>query len=136
MTDERVAPSLPSPARRRLPVVLVVLWPAVAQALVVAAFGESMLLWDEFVYVEPLRAIGEGRPWLHWIWHQHNEHRIVWTKLLLFAHAGVSRWNPVVEMYASALMMGVISWGIWRLYQDSGPTSSRWRCSSPASPST
>jgi hypothetical protein len=120
MTDGRVAPSRPSPARRRLPVVLVVLWPAVAQALVVAAFGESMLLWDEFVYVEPLRAIGEGRPWLHWIWHQHNEHRIVWTKLLLFAHAGVSRWNPVVEMYASALMMGVISWGIWRLYQDSG----------------
>jgi hypothetical protein len=107
--------------RRRLYVLLLVLLPAVLQAAIVAAFGSRMLLWDEFVYVPAFRQIGEGKPWLHWIWQQHNEHRIVWTKLVLFAHAGLSGWNPVVEMYVSALLTALIAWGIWKLYCAAGP---------------
>ena len=91
------------------------------QAAIVAAFGSRMFLWDEFVYVPAFRQIGEGKPWLHWIWQQHNEHRIVWTKLLLFAHAGFSGWNPIVDMYVSALLTALIAWGIWKLYRAAGP---------------
>jgi hypothetical protein len=83
-----------------------VLLPAVLQAAIVTAFGSRMFLWDEFVYVPAFEQIGEGRPWLHWIWQQHNEHRIVWTKLLFFAHAGWSGWNPIVDMYVSAAADG------------------------------
>lgn len=100
---------------------MLVFLPAVLQAAVVAAFGTRMLLWDEFVYVDAFREIGEGRPWLHWIWQQHNEHRIVWTKLLFFAHAPFSGWNPLVDMYASALLTALIAWGIWKLYRAAGP---------------
>jgi hypothetical protein len=71
--------------------------------------------------VAAFREIGDGKPWLHWIWQQHNEHRIVWTKLLFFAHAGLSGWNPLVEMYASALLTALIAWGIWKLYRAAGP---------------
>jgi hypothetical protein len=108
-------------APRRLHVLLLVLLPAVLQAAIVAAFGSRMFLWDEFVYVPAFRQIGEGKPWLYWIWQQHNEHRIVWTKLLFFAHAGLSGWNPVVEMYVSALLTALIAWGIWKLYRAAGP---------------
>lgn len=117
MTDDVSAAAPP----RRLHVLLLVLLPAVLQAAIVAAFGSRMLLWDEIVYGRAFREIGEGKPWLHWIWHQHNEHRIVWTKLLIFAHAGFSGWNPLVDMYASALLTALVAWGIWKLYRATGP---------------
>src|SRR5262245_45564971 len=116
MTGDAIDPIPP----RRLHVLLLVLLPAVLQASIVTAFGSRMLLWDEFVYVPALQQIGEGKPWVHWIWQQHNEHRIVWTKLLLFAHAGLSGWNPLVDMYVSALLTALIAWGIWKLYRAAG----------------
>lgn len=116
MIDDAIAPAPP----RRLHVMLLVLLPAVLQAAIVARFGSRMFLWDEFVYVPAFQQIGEGKPWLHWLWQQHNEHRIVWTKLLFFAHAGISGWNPMVDMYVSALLTGLIAWGIWTLYRAAG----------------
>jgi hypothetical protein len=92
----------------------------VVQAMVVKRFAVNMLVWDEFHYVKLMRQIGEGQPWAGWIWHQHNEHRIVWTKLVMLAHASFSGWNPVIEMYVSALLLGVITLGIWKLYRDAG----------------
>jgi hypothetical protein len=116
VTGDAIDPRPP----RRLHVLLLILLPGVLQAAIVTAFGSRMFLWDEFVYVPAFQEIGEGRPWLHWIWQQHNEHRIVWTKLLFFAHAGLSGWNPLVDMYVSALMTPLIAWGIWKLYRAAG----------------
>jgi len=115
MIDDPIA----APPRRRVVLALILL-PAVVQAVTVAAFGSRMLLWDEFFYTPVFRAIGEGRPWALWIWHQHNEHRIVWTKLVFFAHAGFSGWNPIVDMYVSALLTALIAWGLWKLYRETG----------------
>ena len=106
---------------RRRHVLILVLLPAVLQAAIVWRFGSRMFLWDEFVYVPAFQQIGEGKPWLHWIWQQHNEHRIFWTKLLFLAHAGLSGWNPMVDMYVSALLTALIAWGIWMLYRAAGP---------------
>ena len=105
---------------RRLHVLLLVLLPAVVQAAVVAAFGTRMLMWDELFYVRFFRAVGQGRPWASWILAQHNEHRIVWTKLLFFANAGFLGWNPIVDMYISAATTALIAWGIWKLYRAAG----------------
>ena len=116
MTDAAIA----RPPARRLHVLLLVLLPAVLQAAAVTAFGSRMFLWDEFFYVRAFREIGEGRPWLYWIWAQHNEHRIVWTKILFFAHAGISGWNPIVDMYVSAALTALIAWGLWKLYRAAG----------------
>jgi hypothetical protein len=106
---------------RRLLVLLLVLLPAVLQAAIVTAFGSRMLLWDELYYARVFRAIGEGQPWVSRIWHQHNEHRIVWTKLVFFANAGFLGWNPIVDMYVSVLLTALIAWGIWKLYRAAGP---------------
>ncbi len=105
---------------RRWQVLILVLLPAVLQAATVWRFGSRMFLWDEFVYVPAFRAIGQGKPWVFWIWSQHNEHRIVWTKLVMFAHAGLSGWNPMVDMYVSALLTALIAGGIWKLYRAAG----------------
>src|SRR5262245_666939 len=116
MTDD----AIDRPPPRRLHVLLLVLLPAVLQAATVAAFGSRMLIWDDFVYVRAFQEIGAGKPWLYWILAQHNEHRIVWTKIVLFAHAGISGWNPIVDMYVSALMTPLIAWGISELYRAAG----------------
>jgi hypothetical protein len=116
MTGATIGP----PPPRRHHVLGVVLLPVALQAAIVWMFGTRMLLWDEFVYVSAFREIGEGKPWLHWIWQQHNEHRIVWTKLLFFAHAGASGWNLLIDMYVSALLTGLNAWGIWKLYRATG----------------
>src|SRR5262249_49093710 len=114
MTDDSIA------TPRRLQVLLLVLLPAVVQAVIVAVFANRMLVWDEFYYVRAFRQIGEGQPWLPWILAQPNEHRIVWTKLLFVAHAGLSGWDPRIDMYVSALLTAAIAWGIWKLYRAAG----------------
>lgn len=108
------------PEPSRLATALVVSLPMIVQAVIVKLFAVNMLVWDEFHYASLLHQIGAGEPWSGWLWQQHNEHRIVWTKLVLLAHASLSGWNPVVEMYVSALLTGVISLGLWRLYRATG----------------
>jgi len=118
--DSPDSPILVLPDRRRLSVLVVILLPMVIQTVVVKLFAVNMLVWDEFRYVRLMQQIGAHEPWYGWIWHQHNEHRIVWTKLVMLAHASFSGWNPVVEMYVSALLVGVITFGIWKLYRHAG----------------
>src|SRR5262245_19913123 len=116
MTED--APAVAPP--RRLHVVLLVLLPAVLQAGIVAAFGTRMLTWDELHYARAFREIGEGKPWLYLLRAQHNEHRIVWSKILFFANAGFLGWNPIVDMYVSAALTALIAWGLWKLYRAAG----------------
>ncbi|MEO6326406.1 MAG: hypothetical protein ABIT01_16270 [Thermoanaerobaculia bacterium] len=104
------------PSRSRL-LPLFVVAPVAVQAAIVAVFGQAVQAWDEYYYADLFVDIGHGRPWLWWMFRQHNEHRIVWTKMAMLGLGYFTDWNPVAEMYVSAVLVGLVAFGIWNLYR-------------------
>lgn len=110
-----------APLRSRLGLLLV-LAPIALQVVVVRVFGVNMLIWDEFFYTDFILKVRAGESWLPWLLVQHNEHRVVPTKLIMALLAPWTAWNTVAEMYVSAVLAGVVVWGLWRLYRQCGGT--------------
>src|SRR5262245_20552122 len=97
-----------------------VITPLLLPFLLIATLGVEMLLWDEFYYTDFVRAVREGTPWFHWIWLQHNEHRVVPMKLVMIPNALFFHWSRTAEMYVSAVLCCLVVLGLWRLYRRSG----------------
>lgn len=106
-------------ARQRAALALV-LTPLFLPFLLIATLGVEMLLWDEFLYADFVRAVREGGDWLPWLWTQHNEHRVVAMKLVMIPNALFLHWSRVAEMYASAVLCALVVLGLWRLYRRAG----------------
>lgn len=90
------------------------------QALVVARLGVEMLIWDEFYYVDFIRALREGSGWLPWLWRQHNEHRVLPMKLVMGPLALLTGWSTVAEMYVSVGLAAVIVLALLAIWRRGG----------------
>ncbi|HYU32897.1 MAG TPA: hypothetical protein VEW48_12105 [Thermoanaerobaculia bacterium] len=105
--------------RKRLGLALT-LAPLLLPFLLVARLGVNAVRLDEFFYADFVRAVRDGGDWLPWLWWQHNEHRVIATKLVMIPNALFLHWSRVAEMYVSAVLCLFIVLGLWRLYQRSG----------------
>jgi hypothetical protein len=94
--------------------------PALLHLLVVRVFGVNMRLWDEIFYFPFVQAVRSGGDWPAWLLRQHNEHRIVPTKLLMAASTVLTGWDARAEMVASVGLGGLIALGFWRLFAPRG----------------
>jgi hypothetical protein len=105
-------------AANLLPVVLVVYF--------VGRFGEDLPVYDEWdAFVQS--TIGRrdaGAFGLAALFAQHNEHRIVFSRLLTLANAALFHWDRRVEMYSTALLLiftAAVLFGFLKTYW-----SNRW----------
>lgn len=89
------------------------------QLLVVRLLGVNVLFWDEWFYVDFIREVRSGGSWLPWLLRQHNEHRVLPMKLAMIPLAELTHWNMLAEMYFSALLAGLIIYGLWKIYRRS-----------------
>jgi hypothetical protein len=97
--------------------------PFLLHASAVRGWGVNMLTTDEWFYVELVRRVRSGEAWLPWLLVQHNEHRMVPYKLALVPIARYARWDNLVEMYVSFVVVCLTVLGIWRIYRRAGGTS-------------
>jgi hypothetical protein len=93
--------------------------PLAIQFLAVRLLGINVLVWDEWYYVDLIRQARAGENWLPWLLRQHNEHRVLPMKLAMVPLAQLTRWNMVAEMYLSAVLAGLIIYGLWKIYRRS-----------------
>lgn len=108
-----------SPLQRRIGLALVAI-PMVLPFLVVAVLGVNTVRMDEFYFVDFVHTVRDGGNWLPELWKQHNEHRVIPSKLVMIPNALYFGWNRVAEMYVSAVLCVLTVLGLWRLYQRSG----------------
>ncbi len=94
--------------------------PVVLQALAVVLLGVNTVLWDEFYYVDFIRAFREGGDWWSWMARQHNEHRVVPMKLVMAPLSSLTDWDTRAEMLVSVVLAGLAVFGLWRLYRRLG----------------
>lgn len=84
----------------------VLVGPAAAVFCLVFRYGVNVPSWDQWTLVDPMVRLDLGSiPWADIIG-QHNEHRMVFPKLLMLSLALLTRWNIVAELLAGALLTG------------------------------
>ena len=97
-----------------------VIAPLALPFLLVAGLGVNTVRLDEFYFVDFIRAVREGGDWLPELVKQHNEHRVIPTKLVMIPNALYLHWNRVAEMYVGAFLCLFIVLSLWWLYRRSG----------------
>jgi hypothetical protein len=94
----------------------------------VCHFGVDVPFWDEWAFVVMLHKRDLGTLELHDLLAQHNEHRILFSRLLTLANASLFHWNRKVEMYITAALLVLIAWLVFRLVRTywSHPMAPLW----------
>ncbi len=84
----------------------VLVGPAAVVLCLVLRYGVNVPSWDQWTLVDPMVRLDLGSiPWADIIG-QHNEHRMVFPKLLMLSLALLTRWNIVAELLAGVLLTG------------------------------
>jgi hypothetical protein len=89
---------------RRFVISVLPLLPIVYLQVLILWFCVDVPFWDEWDFVPFLGQVYQGT-WSIWdVWKPHNEHRIVFPKLVLLTLAWVSDWNKLYELLANFLL--------------------------------
>ncbi|MEM9596655.1 MAG: hypothetical protein AAGD06_20470, partial [Acidobacteriota bacterium] len=86
---------------RRSPSFLLALIPPLWIAVLVSAWGVDLPHWDQWELVPRLEALATGDFDPMGLWQPHNEHRLLFPRLLMVGMAAVSGWNIHWELWAN-----------------------------------
>lgn len=92
-----------------------VITPILLYLYYVIKFGVDLPRWDEWNIAEIFKAYYSKGDWVSMIFAQHNEHRIVFPRIVLLILAQLTGWNVKAEMVASwaiHVINFVLIWGI------------------------
>ena len=81
-----------------------------AAVVLVVRYGVEVPLWDDFALVPVL--LGEQPLTVEWLWEQHNEHRIAFSKLVLLGAYRLSGFDFRAGMFLSVAALGMLAWGL------------------------
>jgi hypothetical protein len=105
---------------RRLAAVVVLLVPPALGFLYVWVFGVNVVYGDEWRL-----AMLFDKPSLARLWVQLNEHRIFIPKVVIFSLGSLTKWNTVVEMYVTQILLLTTLFVL--LVAFDGSIRSRWK---------
>ena len=89
---------------RRSVVSILPLFPIGYLLVLILWFCVDVPFWDEWDFVPFVGQVYQGT-WSIWdIWKPHNEHRLVFPKLVLLTLAWISGWNKLYELLANFLL--------------------------------
>ena len=107
--------------RRFLPLVLIMI-PPLMQLIYIQSFAVDVLFWDDWELVLLLKT-PPSLSTMDYLWSQHNEHRILFPRLLLFGLARASDFNTIVPIYIGLLLAGLSAVGLWFVYKQTWSSS-------------
>lgn len=98
--------------------VLLALLPLGALLAAFASYAVDLPIWDEWWAVVPLlQKYFSGTLHVSDVWAQHNEHRLVFPKLLMLGLAGISgydvRWEMAASIVFALLLYGCLGLHLW-----------------------
>jgi hypothetical protein len=107
-----------APRATRLTTALVIagnLTPAALLFWLVHRFGVDLPFWDEWELLNTVIQRRQGQLNFHNLFAPHNEHRIVFPRLITLANASLFHWNRKLEMYAAAALLTFSAFIFFRL---------------------
>jgi len=106
---------------------LVALLPFAALVRLISDYGVNVPYGDEWTLLPLFAKCHDHQLTLADLFRQHNEHRIVFPKLIYLAFANWTHWNVKAEMFFSVLLAGGASAGTYFLLAQSVPGTTRKR---------
>ncbi len=105
---------------KRCLIVLVFL-PAIWLGTLIYVYGVDTPYWDEWDEVPSALVKQEaGNLHLSDLFAQHNEHRILFPRLIMLVTAHLTSWNVRAELFVIWLLACVCSFSLWRLSRATG----------------
>jgi hypothetical protein len=116
-------PEYSFPLRRFL--ILLVFVPMLWLGFLMYTYGVDTPYWDEWDEI-PADLVKLHAGTLSWsdLIAQHNEHRILFPRIVMLATAWLTSWNVRAELLIIWLLAGVCSFNLWRLNRITGGTNS------------
>jgi len=85
-------------------------------AALIARYKVDIPYWDEWNFVPVLQRSYEGNLSLTDLWAQHNEHRILFPRLIMLLLARATGWNISYELAANVLLAaGILAALVWQI---------------------
>jgi hypothetical protein len=94
---------LPAPGKKALIAIAIIL-PAVFTFYYVYRFGLTIPYYDQWAVVPLLEKMHNHTLTLADLWRQHNEHRLIFPKILMLFLARLSNWNIFLELCANMVI--------------------------------
>jgi len=81
--------------------------PAIYTLVFINTFGVNIPHWDEWGLIPFLNSSLNGdSQWFEKLFSQHNEHRIVFPRLIFLINSVLTSWNLIAQMYLSWILIG------------------------------
>lgn len=110
---------------RRWLVVLLVLSPAILEAIYIKIFGVNVLFWDQCKFVPYIEKLYTNNISFFDLFQQDNEHRPFFPRIIMLVLAYVSNYNNIYEMYFSWILALFILLLVFLMYKNSFGTSTK-----------
>ncbi len=113
------------PAFKRWLVILLILSPAILEAIYIRSFGVNVVTWDQWDFVPFIeRSFGNNLSICD-LFGQHNEHRLFFPRIAMLILVYISSYNNLYEMYFSWALALLIFALIFLAYKSSFGTSTK-----------
>jgi hypothetical protein len=95
---------IPSARIKKIFAGIIILLPPVFTFFFVYKFGITIPYWDQWEFVPVLEKLYNNTLTLADLWSQHNEHRIIFPKILMLLLARQSNWNIFLELCTNTVL--------------------------------
>jgi hypothetical protein len=117
--------ALRSPAFQRWLAILLILSPAVLEAVYIKFFGVNVVSWDQWDFVPYIDKLYSHHLTVSDLFSQHNEHRLFFPRIAMLSLAYISNYNNLYEMYFSWVMALLILAIVFLMYKSSFRASTK-----------
>lgn len=102
--DTNIKKGIKQDADRRIPYLFLIL-PAIISIVLVIIYGVNVPFADEWGIVDLYHKIEQNGLHFSYFFAQHNEHRILFPRIVLLTVALLTKWNVVAQMLVSQLIL-------------------------------
>lgn len=89
---------------RQIMIALVLLAPPALMLVVLRRYGVLVPFWDQWELVPFIGKLRHGTLGLSDLWSQHNEHRILFPRIIMLSLASLTKWNTIKETYVNVAL--------------------------------
>ena len=97
--------------------VFAIVTPASLVIFVILRFGVDVPYWDDWAFVSLLERIHAGKLSIRDLLAQHNEHRMIFPRLVKLGLTHFTGWNTFYELFASWTFIALSFFALWNLLQ-------------------
>jgi hypothetical protein len=98
--------------------IILILCPAIIQVFFIKKFGVNVVYWDQWELLPLIDKLHAGTLTFYDLIAQHNEHRILFPRMIQLAQASLTHFNVMTEMYLSWALVVMTLALIFLMYRE------------------